>query len=92
MLPDPETLPTEDPRGPSRIDSETVRGLLGKLPAETRGLIELHFDESLSHQEIAERTRQPLGTVKTKLRRGLLALRDLLRAADQPATRNPARP
>jgi RNA polymerase sigma-70 factor, ECF subfamily len=48
------------------------------LPSEQRETIELAFFEDLSHHEIAERLGQPLGTVKARIRRGLLKLRERL--------------
>lgn len=53
-----------------------VRSVLNKLPAEQREAIELAFFNDLSHHEIAARLGQPLGTVKARIRRGLLKLRE----------------
>lgn len=59
-------------------DPEAVRSSLASLPADTRELFNLFFDNGLTHPEIAEKTGLPLGTIKTRLRRGLMALRELL--------------
>jgi len=57
---------------------------LATLPVEQRDLITLAFIQGLSHSEIAEQTAIPLGTVKTRIRSGLMQLRSQLRhfAAD----------
>lgn len=59
-----------------------VRAAVAKLSPEQQLLIGLAFFQGLSHQQIADRTRMPLGTVKSHIQRGLGALRKALGASD----------
>jgi RNA polymerase sigma-70 factor (ECF subfamily) len=54
---------------------EKVRRIIADLPAEQRKSLELAYFEGLSHTEIASRTGDPLGTVKTRVRQALITLR-----------------
>jgi len=58
-----------------RLAVDKVRGVLAQLPAEQRRLLELAFFEGMTHSEIAAKTGEALGTIKTRIRTGLLALR-----------------
>ena len=55
-----------------------VKAVMESLPAAQREAVELAYFEGLTHSEIAERTREPLGTVKTRLRSALETLRRTL--------------
>ena len=55
-----------------------VRTALESLPLLQRLAVELAFFEGLTHSQIAEQLDVPLGTVKTRVRHGLLRLRDRL--------------
>lgn len=55
-----------------------VRQALLALPAEQREVLELAYFRGLSQSEIAERTGQPLGTIKTRVRLAMEKLRDRL--------------
>jgi RNA polymerase sigma-70 factor (ECF subfamily) len=60
---------------------ERVKVSLENLPKEQRAAVELAFFEGLTHSEIAARTGDPLGTVKTRLRSALETLRRTLHSA-----------
>jgi len=63
--------------------SARVQSVLSELPSEQREAVVMAFFGGLSHSELAERLGQPLGTVKTRIRSGLLRMRNLL---GEPAT------
>ncbi len=58
--------------------SEIVRGALAELPEEQRQVLLLAYFEGFTQSEIAGRLRSPLGTVKTRMRSGMIKLRELL--------------
>lgn len=74
--------PAKDPS--SAVDHETVMQAVRRLPEETQRLFRFHFEGGLSHSEIANETGMSLGTVKTRLRRGLIELRNLMGHLDAP--------
>jgi RNA polymerase sigma-70 factor (ECF subfamily) len=59
---------------------EKVRGILDGMPAPQRAALEMAYFEGLTHTEIAAKTGEPLGTVKTRIRAGLIALRKAFEA------------
>jgi RNA polymerase sigma-70 factor, ECF subfamily len=58
---------------------DKVKGALEGLPAIQREAVELAFFEGLTHSEIAIRTQEPLGTIKTRIRSAVQTLRQALR-------------
>ncbi|MGC2330464.1 MAG: sigma-70 family RNA polymerase sigma factor [Candidatus Acidiferrales bacterium] len=54
---------------------DRVKSALDNLPTEQRAAVELAYFEGLTHSEIAERTGDPLGTVKTRLRSAVETLK-----------------
>ena len=74
----PETASREDVEADaaSREWEAQCRAVIAELPEDQRRALELAYFEGLTHQEIAERTATPLGTVKTRVRLGLMKLRE----------------
>lgn len=63
--------------------SAAVHRALAKLSAVQRQMVALAFYRGLTHQEIAAQTHQPLGTVKSQIRRALAAMRTELETKEQ---------
>ena len=77
-----ENVPSEDP-GPldelaRSADAKALGECLRRLDSKQRQAIMLAFYEGLSHSELASHMREPLGTVKTWVRRGLERLKGCL--------------
>ncbi len=77
ILASPQNLASEAERD---VMIEKVRSYMATLPPEQQKSIELAFFQGLSHTEIASKTGDPLGTVKTRIRLALLSLRKALEA------------
>jgi len=63
----------------ARQSRERVMEALTQLPPEQRAAVELAYYEGLSQREIAEKTGDPLGTVKTRMRLGMIKLAQILK-------------
>src|ERR1700722_15400923 len=57
---------------------DKVREVMAEMPPAQRSNLEMAFFEGLTHSEIAEKTGEPLGTIKTRIRTGLVVLRKAL--------------
>ena len=79
-----DAVPSDSPAVPDQLiateQAVQVREAMLELPAEQRTALELAYFEGLTHTEIAERLRTPLGTVKTRIRSALSALRRSVRS------------
>lgn len=64
---------------PIDCESQNIRAAIKQLSTETQKIFNLHFDKGMTHPEIVESTGLPLGTIKTRLRRGLIEVRNMLR-------------
>jgi RNA polymerase sigma-70 factor (ECF subfamily) len=77
-----ERMPSDAP-GPEQLlaqaaQAQSIQGCMGKLSAEQQQSLALAFYQGLSHAEVADHLSQPLGTVKSWLRRGLQSLKGCL--------------
>jgi RNA polymerase sigma-70 factor (ECF subfamily) len=72
--PEPLTLPDVWSDVSSGLDREAVAGALASIPAAQREALELAYFGGLTQVEIATRLNAPLGTIKSRMRLGLLAL------------------
>lgn len=64
-----------------QLDPEAVRHIratVSTLPTDQKRVIEMAFFGGLTHFEIAEALGEPLGTIKARIRRGMMKLRDSL--------------
>ena len=64
-------------------DARALSSCMQGLSAQQRQSVALAFFDGLSHAEVAEQMRQPLGTVKSWVRRALMALKSCLESAAQ---------
>jgi len=76
--PEPEAVESPESRASVSEQQRAVARALETLPADQRVLIEQAYFLGLTQSELAERFKLPLGTVKTRIRTGMLALREQL--------------
>jgi RNA polymerase sigma-70 factor (ECF subfamily) len=78
---DPAKAESSDNVESSAAESETkltMNSALANLPEAQRKVLVLAYFDGLSQSEIADRLKEPLGTVKTRMRSGIHRLRDML--------------
>ena len=61
-----------------RLDSRRISAALDSLPEEQQRALRLAYFTGMTHSEIAAHLGVPIGTVKTRIRLGLMRLRDVL--------------
>jgi RNA polymerase sigma-70 factor (ECF subfamily) len=78
IVPDQPSLVSANESVCGREKAEFIRSAVTDLPTEQRQAIELAFFSGLTQNEISDRLSQPLGTIKARIRRGMLKLREKL--------------
>jgi RNA polymerase sigma-70 factor, ECF subfamily len=79
-------FPAQDPGelAEQSLRRERIRTAIARLPAEQRQALTLAYFGGYTQTQIAEALRQPLGTIKTRLRLAMQKLRDFLRDEQEP--------
>lgn len=82
-----EELPTCDPELVGRLDAKAVVELLGRVDAPFQAPVALFYLEDYSYRDISAMLDIPLGTVKSRIARGLGQLKQLVRATQTASDR-----
>ena len=80
-------LPTCDPELVNRLDGRSVVELLGKVDAPFQAPVALFYLEDYSYREIGAILEIPLGTVKSRIARGLAQLKEFVKETQSPSNR-----
>lgn len=81
-------LPSIEPELGNRLDAHDLLDLLAQLEPQYRAAVSLFYLEDYSYNEIAAVLDVPLGTVKSRIARGLAQLRELVQRADPVAAKS----
>ncbi len=74
----PDDSPSANERLYGKENAEMIRSVVAALPSDQKRAIELAFFSGLTQDEIAKTLQEPLGTIKARIRRGMLKLREKL--------------
>ena len=74
------THPSHSANELSQEETSAVRDAVAGLPEDQQQAIAMAFFGGMTHQEIADALKEPLGTVKARIRRGMIKLKDSLMA------------
>jgi RNA polymerase sigma-70 factor (ECF subfamily) len=74
----PDNSPSANERMHGRENAEKIRSVVAALPSDQRRAIELAFYSGLTQDQISKTLQEPLGTIKARIRRGMLKLREKL--------------
>ena len=74
----PDNSPSANEKLHGKENAQLIRSVVAALPADQRRAIELAFFSGLTQDEISQQLQEPLGTIKARIRRGMLKLREKL--------------
>ena len=77
---EPEVADQSAPEKAPLMETENavIQSVVNNLPNDQRKAIEMAFFGGMTHQEIADALNEPLGTIKARIRRGMMKLRETL--------------
>lgn len=73
-----EPIRADDKKMQTVVEAKQAAEAMNALRPEQRKVLQLSIYQGLSHQEIADATGMPIGTVKSHARRGLIEIREIL--------------
>lgn len=74
----PDNSPSANERMHGKENAKMIRSVVAALPSDQRRAIEMAFFSGLTQDEISKTLQEPLGTIKARIRRGMLKLREKL--------------